>query len=87
MYKKQISDYERNEKNLRDEAVKEKTRLELKIEHLEEKVNSCESEHTAAKIELAKINERLRLLEQKGCLSGQCHVKESSTLDVQKRLA
>jgi len=74
IYKKQIADYERNEADLREQAIKERTKLELKIENIESKLNHCETEHTQAKIELAKINERLRLLEKRGCLTGNCQV-------------
>jgi hypothetical protein len=65
MYKKQIADYERNEMELRELAIKEKLKLELKIENIESKLSHCEAEHTAARIELAKINERLLLIEKR----------------------
>jgi hypothetical protein len=70
MYKKQVADYEKNEELLRNEAeryrlevVAERARLEVKLEKMEEKVNDCQTTHMQGEIELARINERLRLLE------------------------
>jgi len=96
MYKKQVSDYEKDKDILRaiaekekEELLKEKTRLEAKIEKLEEKVDACQEEHYQAKIELAKINERLRLLEAKSCKGDECPIKDyilPADLTIQKRI-
>lgn len=64
LYKSRVSAYEKAE-----------VKLDTRVEMLEQKLDKCEAEHTSAKIEVARINERLRLLEAKGCLNDSCHIK------------
>ena len=62
LYKSRVAAYEKAE-----------IKLDTRVEMLEQKLDKCEEEHTNAKIEVARINERLRLLEAKGCLNESCH--------------
>lgn len=45
--------------------VEREVTLTTKVANLEEKISHCEAEHTAAKIELAKLETRLSLVENK----------------------
>ena len=64
LYKSRVAAYEKAE-----------VKLDARVEMLEQKLDKCEAEHTNAKVEVARINERLRLLEAKGCLNESCHIK------------
>jgi chromosome segregation ATPase len=65
LYRNQIKDYERERAFLLDERQSLKT----EVAKIASEVDNCQREHYETKVQFAKVEERLRLLELKGCMT------------------
>ena len=79
MYRSQIKDNERERMRLEQEKSElqkfsdaQKIHFEDKLDKMFQEVKACHEEHAITREKFARIDERLRLLETKGCLSVGC---------------
>jgi peptidoglycan hydrolase CwlO-like protein len=85
VYRNQIKDYERERMRLEQEKAElqkltdaQKLHFEQKIDKMFEEVRACHEEHSVTREKFARIDERLKLLEAKGCLSVGCAIEKKS---------